>query len=132
MHIDRLFHRYLRRTIDALGECVKNNISTLRKEHAMKSAFASLLVLAFSTPAFAQAPESPWRSPFTPAPALGGVSPLSAERNHKAMAQDQAAWATHRNAAGVARGERTPAGTERAAYLTSPKQLGRPALTSGR
>jgi hypothetical protein len=91
----------------------------------MKRIFASLLLVAFSTAAFAQAPESRWRSPFTSAPALGGVSPLDAERNRKAMEQDQATWAARRQAAPVAH-------TERAPFLTSPKQLGRVASTSGR
>lgn len=91
----------------------------------MKRIIASLLVVAFSTAAFAQAPENRWRSPFTAAPALGGVSPLDAERNHKAMEQDQAAWAARRPAATVARSDRAPANAKRAAFLTSPKQLGR-------
>ena len=98
----------------------------------MKNVITTLLVVAFSTTALAQAPENRWRSPFTGAPALGGVSPLDAERNHKAMAQDQAAWAARGQAVTAARTDRAPAGTEPAAFLTSPKQLGRAAPATGR
>ena len=98
----------------------------------MKRLTTTLLVLAFSTAALAQAPENRWRSPFTGAPALGGVSPLDAERNHKAMVQDQAAWAARGQAVTAARSDRAPAGTEHAAFLTSPKQLGRVTPTTGR
>ena len=97
----------------------------------MKRILASLLVLAFSTAAFAQAPENRWRSPFTAAPSLGGVSPLDAERNHKAMEQDQATWASRRPTATAVDTDRARAQTDRV-FLTSPKQLGRSTPTSGR
>lgn len=98
----------------------------------MKRILATLLVLSFSTAAFAQAPENRWRSPFTAAPALGGISPLDAERNHKAMEQDQAAWAARRADTAVARSTRAPAAGERPPFLTSPMQLGRTASTTAR
>ena len=91
----------------------------------MKRSLATLFALAFSTAVLAQAPENHWRSPFTAAPALGGVSPLNAERNHKAMEQDQSAWAARRPTAAVARSDRAPANVSHAAFLTSPRQLGR-------
>ena len=97
----------------------------------MKRTLATLLILGFSTAAFAQAPESPWRSPFTSAPALGGVSPLTAERNHKAMVQDQAAWAARRQATTAVATDRARADTGRTLFLTSPKQLGSAASTTG-
>lgn len=99
----------------------------------MKNIVATVLVLSFATSAFAQAPEPRWRSPFTAAPSLGGVSPLDAERNHKAMEQDQAAWAARRQTNAVARSNTAPAAdTSHAAFLTSPKQLGRATLTGTR
>src|SRR5574341_1241963 len=103
---------------------VKNVSRPTTRRHAMKRIVASLLFLAFSTAAFSQAPENRWRSPFTSAPALGGVSPLDAERNHKAMEQDQAAWAARRSATKAARTDRAPANTGAGPFLTSPKQLG--------
>jgi hypothetical protein len=63
----------------------------------MKRLIATALLLAFSTAAFAQALEPLWRSPFTPAPSLGGISPMTAENNRKAREQDQAAWAARRS-----------------------------------
>ena len=98
----------------------------------MKRLATTLIVLAFSTAALAQAPENRWRSPFTGAPSLGGVSPLDAEKNHKAMTQDQAAWAARGHAVTAARSDRAPARTEPAPFLTSPKQLGRAAQATGR
>lgn len=98
----------------------------------MKRIIASLLFLAFSTAAFAQAPENRWRSPFTAAPALGGVSPLDAERNHKAMERDQAAWAARRSATNTARTDHVPASTGPGPFLTSPKQLGRATAAAAR
>jgi hypothetical protein len=64
----------------------------------MKRTLATALLLTFSTAALAQAPEPLWRSPFTPAPSLSGVSPMTAESNRKAREQDQAAWAARRAA----------------------------------
>jgi hypothetical protein len=103
-----------------------------RKDIVMKRVITGLVVLAFSTAALAQAPENRWRSPFTGAPALGGVSPLDAERNHKAMVQDQAAWAARRQAVAATRTDRATPVAEHAAFLTSPKQLGRTARATGR
>ncbi len=96
----------------------------------MKRIVATLLVLAFSTAGFAQAPDNRWRSPFTPAPALGGVSPLDAERNHKAMVQDQDRWAARQPTVKATDTARAPASASRTPFLTSPKQLGRAALTT--
>lgn len=90
----------------------------------MKRIVATLLVLAFSTAAFAQAPENRWRSPFTAAPGQTGISPLDAERNHKAMEQDQGTWAARRPAA-------TASDTARP-FVTSPKQLVKAAPATGR
>jgi hypothetical protein len=58
----------------------------------MKRLIATTFLLALGTAALAQAPESPWRSPFTAAPSLSGVSPLNAEKNRQVREQELAAW----------------------------------------
>jgi hypothetical protein len=73
----------------------------------MKRILATTLFLAFSTGALAQAPESPWRSPFTAAPSLSGVSPLNTEKNRQAREQDLAAWRAARGNKVAARPDRT-------------------------
>ncbi len=73
----------------------------------MKRITATTFLLAVSTLAVAQAPESPWRSPFTAAPSLSGVSPLTAEKNRQIREQESAAWAAaHRK---VSSGQDRPA-----------------------
>ena len=64
----------------------------------MKHGLVTLMALAFSTAASAQLPTVPWRSPFTPAPALAGFSRLDAERHQKVMEQELAAWKARRAA----------------------------------
>jgi len=73
----------------------------------MKRILATTLFLAVSTAALAQAPESPWRSPFTAAPSLSGVSPLNTDKNRQVREQELAAWrAAHGNKV-AARPDRT-------------------------
>jgi len=48
------------------------------------------------------------------------------------MVQDQAAWAARRQAVAATRTDRATPVAEHAAFLTSPKQLGRTARATGR
>ena len=56
----------------------------------MKRILVTAVLLAISTAVFADPIK--WRSPYTSAPALGGVSPLDAAKNARAMHQDLGAW----------------------------------------
>jgi hypothetical protein len=59
----------------------------------MKRIVVAIVVLGFNGAAFAQALQAPWRSPFTVAPNLSGISPFTAERNRQIREQELAAWA---------------------------------------
>ena len=98
----------------------------------MKRIVTSPLLLSSSTAAFARAPENRWRSPFTSAPTMAGLTPLHGERNQQSMEHDQAAPAARRSATKAARTDHAPANAGPGPFLTSPKQLGRTAAAAAR